>query len=62
VEVGTGATHESEGGCSPQRTRWPITARAFADVTARMNIGLAMNAAEIGFGRFLFAVRDGGSG
>lgn len=44
------------------RTRWPITDRPFADVAAWVNIELAKNAAEIGYGRFLFAVRDGVGG
>jgi hypothetical protein len=39
-------------------TRWPITDRPFADVAAWVNIELAKNAAEIGYTRFLFAVRD----
>lgn len=39
------------------RTRWPMTDRPFADVVAWVNIELTKNAAEIGYGRFLYAVR-----
>ncbi|MCC6930364.1 MAG: DinB family protein [Gemmatimonadaceae bacterium] len=40
-----------------ERTRWPMTGRPFADVAAWVNIELTKNAAEIGYGRFLYAVR-----
>jgi hypothetical protein len=42
---------------STRRTKWPYTNRPFGDVVAWLNIELAKNAAEIGFARFLFAVR-----
>lgn len=42
-----------------ERTRWPFTARPFADVVAWANVELAKNAAELGYARFLFATRAG---
>lgn len=42
---------------STRRTRWPYRDRPFGDVVAWLNIELAKNAAEIGFARFLYAVR-----
>lgn len=39
------------------RTRWPVQDRPFADVVAWVNIELTKNAAELGYGRFLHAVR-----
>jgi hypothetical protein len=42
---------------SPQRTRWPFQHRPFGDVIAWVNIELTKNAAEIGYARFLYAVR-----
>lgn len=42
---------------SAQRTRWPFTERPFGDVIAWVNIELAKNAAEIGYARFLYALR-----
>lgn len=42
---------------SVQRTRWPFQDRPFADVVAWVNIELTKNAAEIGYARFLYAVR-----
>ena len=42
---------------SEQRTRWPYTDRPFADVVAWANVELMKNAAEVGFARFLYAVR-----
>lgn len=39
------------------QTRWPIQDRPFADVVAWVNIELTKNAAELGYGRFLYAVR-----
>jgi hypothetical protein len=46
---------------SAQRTRWPFQDRPFGDVLAWVNVELTKNAAEIGYARFLYAVR-GGSG
>jgi hypothetical protein len=46
---------------SPESTRWPFQGRPFGDVVAWVNIELAKNAAEIGYARFLYAVRDPGS-
>ncbi|MBI3792343.1 MAG: DinB family protein, partial [Gemmatimonadetes bacterium] len=43
---------------SHARTRWPFTDRPFADVVAWANVELAKNAAELGYARFLYAVRD----
>ena len=42
---------------STQRTRWPFQNRPFGDVVAWVNVELAKNAAEIGYARFLYAVR-----
>jgi hypothetical protein len=42
---------------SPQRTRWPFRGRPFGDVVAWANTELTKNAAEIGYARFLYAVR-----
>ncbi len=44
---------------SADRTRWPFTDRPFGDVVAWANIELTKNAAEIGYARFLYAVRAG---
>jgi hypothetical protein len=43
---------------STGRTRWPFQQRPFGDVIAWVNVELTKNAAEIGYARFLFAVRD----
>lgn len=43
---------------SAQRTRWPFTKRPFGDVVAWANVELTKNAAEIGYARFLYAVRS----
>jgi hypothetical protein len=43
---------------SRERTRWPFTYRTFADLAAWVNIELMKNAAELGYARFLYAVRD----
>lgn len=42
---------------STQRTRWPMQDRPFGDVIAWANVELTKNAAEIGYARFLYAVR-----
>ncbi|HEY3077168.1 MAG TPA: DinB family protein [Burkholderiales bacterium] len=42
---------------SAQRTRWPFRDRPFGDVVAWVNVELTKNAAEIGYARFLYAVR-----
>jgi hypothetical protein len=39
------------------RTRWPFRSRPFADVVAWANVELVKNASEIGYVRFLYAVR-----
>lgn len=44
---------------STARTRWPFTDRPFGDVVAWANVELIKNAAEIGYARFLYAVRPG---
>lgn len=40
-----------------ERARWPMRERPFADVVAWVNVELMKNAAEIGYARFLYAVR-----
>jgi hypothetical protein len=42
---------------STRRTRWPFQGRPFVDVVSWLNIELTKNAAEIGYVRFLHAVR-----
>jgi hypothetical protein len=42
---------------STARTRWPFQDKPFADVVAWANIELTKNASEIGYARFLYAVR-----
>jgi hypothetical protein len=42
---------------SDARTRWPYQHRPFGDVVAWVNVELMKNAAEIGYGRFLYGVR-----
>ncbi len=44
---------------SAERTRWPFRDRPFGDVVAWVNVELTKNAAEIGYARFLYAVRPG---
>ena len=44
---------------SARRTRWPFQGRPFGDVVAWVNVELTKNAAEIGYARFLYAVRAG---
>lgn len=43
---------------SSERTRWPFQGRPFGDVVAWANVELTKNAAEIGYARFLHAVRE----
>lgn len=43
---------------STQRTRWPFKDRPLGDVVAWVNVELTKNAAEIGYARFLHAVRQ----
>lgn len=40
-----------------ERTRWPFVDRPFADVVSWLNLELMKNASEIGYCRFLHAVR-----
>ncbi|MEO7521321.1 MAG: DinB family protein [Gemmatimonas sp.] len=47
----------SESLRSADRTRWPFEGRPFGDTVAWVNIELTKNAAEIGYARFLYAVR-----
>lgn len=42
---------------STERTRWPFQDRPFADVVGWVTIELTKNAAELGYARFLHAVR-----
>jgi len=42
---------------SVQRTRWPFQDKPFGDVIAWANVELTKNAAELGYARFLYAVR-----
>ena len=44
---------------SADLTRWPFQDRPFGDVIAWANVELTKNAAEIGYARFLYAVRAG---
>lgn len=44
---------------STARTRWPFVDRPFGDVVAWVNVELTKNAAELGYARFLYAVRSG---
>jgi hypothetical protein len=46
---------------SVERSRWPIKDRPFGDIVAWVNIELMKNAAEVGYVRFLHAVRNEGS-
>jgi hypothetical protein len=39
---------------SSERTRWPFTDKPFHELVAWLNIELMKNAAEIGYGRFLY--------
>jgi hypothetical protein len=41
------------------QTRWPFTDRPFGDVVAWAKLGLVKNAGEMGYARFLYAVRNG---
>lgn len=43
---------------SEQHTRWPFQNRPFGDVVAWLNVELTKNAAEIGYARFLYAVKS----
>lgn len=47
---------------SARRTRWPFKDRPFGDVIAWANVELTKNAAEIGYARFLYAVRASEAG
>ena len=42
---------------STARTRWPFSHQPFGDVVAWLNVELTKNASEIGYARFLYAVR-----
>lgn len=42
---------------SHERTKWPFQERPFGDVVAWVNIELTKNASELGYARFLYAVR-----
>jgi hypothetical protein len=42
---------------APQRTRWPFKEQPFGDVIAWATVELTKSAAEIGYARFLHAVR-----
>ena len=43
---------------STARTRWPFTDRPLGDLIGWASIELTKNAAEVGYGRFLYAVRE----
>ncbi|HHT26361.1 MAG TPA: DinB family protein [Firmicutes bacterium] len=45
---------------SGENSRWPLADKPFGDVVAWVNIELMKNAAEVGYVRFLHAVRDDG--
>jgi hypothetical protein len=55
--AGAIAALDDEDLASPERTRWPFRDRPFADVVAWANLELMKNASEIGYARFLHAVR-----
>ncbi len=40
------------------RTRWPFAQKPFVDVVGWANVELTKSAAELGYARFLYAVRD----
>jgi hypothetical protein len=42
---------------SPANAKWPIQDRPFSDIVGWLNVELMKNAAEIGYARFLYAVR-----
>lgn len=42
-----------------ERTRWPFADQSFADLAAWLNLELMKNASELGYSRFIFAVRKG---
>ena len=44
---------------SRKRSRWPMQDRPFGDVVGWVNVELTKNAAELGYVRFLYAVRVG---
>jgi hypothetical protein len=44
---------------STEKTRWPLQDRPFGDIVAWANVELTKNAAELGYARFLHAVRAG---
>lgn len=48
---------EPEAWSSVEHTRWPFRDRPLSDVAAWVNIELTKNAAELGYARFLYAVR-----
>jgi hypothetical protein len=41
------------------RTKWPMQGRPLSEIFAWANLELMKNAAEIGYARFLYAVRTG---
>lgn len=43
---------------SEQYARWPFTGKSFTDIALWLNVELMKNAAEIGYGRFLFAASN----
>lgn len=43
---------------SAERSRWPFSGTPFHQVALWLNLELMKNAAEIGYGRFLYAVRE----
>lgn len=47
---------------STARCRWPFEGRAFGDVVAWANVELVKNAAELGYARFVLAVRGDPAG
>jgi len=49
--------HSFEEFLSSERTRWPFVERPFHELAAWLNVELMKNAAEIGYCRFLYAVR-----
>jgi hypothetical protein len=47
-----------EGLQATERTRWPFADRPFGDLVAWLTVELTKNASELGYARFLYAVRS----
>jgi len=49
---------DEEALAAAERSRWPFSGKPFHHIGLWLNLELMKNAAEIGYGRFLYAVRD----